>query len=48
MSETPVTVAEIPLVHSAEAFEGFKRFNHRNINNGLRGKLARLLYRLRR
>jgi hypothetical protein len=47
VSETPVTVAEIPLIHSEQAFEGFKRFNRRNINNNLTSKLTRLLRRLK-
>ena len=48
VSETTVTVERIPLIHSDAAFEGFKRFNRGNVNTGATGKLARLLYRLKR
>jgi hypothetical protein len=47
LSETPVMVAEILLRHSEQAFEGFRRFNRRNIKTSLTGKLAQLVRRLK-
>jgi hypothetical protein len=47
VSEIPVTVAEIPLVHCEQAFAGFRRYNSTITNNSLIGKLARSLRRLR-
>jgi hypothetical protein len=47
VSEAPVMVREIPLLHSKQAFEGFRRFNRRNIKSGLIRKLTQALRRLR-
>jgi hypothetical protein len=47
-SAAPVRVADIPVIHSAEAYEGFKQFNRRNFGSMLRRKLNRLVRRLRR
>ena len=41
VSKTPISVTDIPLLHSAEAFEGFKSFNRLNFSHSFIGKLRR-------
>jgi hypothetical protein len=46
VSSAPVQVANIPLVHLVEAYEGFKKFNRRHFHEDIGAKLRRRLKRV--